>query len=170
MAAKDLKKWLTGAEVMGQWNLRPFELLECLRKGLPVYNKNTLWPYLDDVRHEEISMQLAHPIDIPYHRVGDYSELSSDLANCVFLQEKVELFADEHNLERADPPTQDGREEKQTFPDAEAPIVQEENAFLLQGDYWNIVYRGEKIPPVKNTKEIVEKVFFPERYFLMFCL
>jgi hypothetical protein len=122
MASKVLKKWLTGSEVMSQWNLKAFELLECLRKGLPVYNQNTLWPVIDDADYEKISLQLAHPIDIPHHRVGDYSELSPDLVNCVFLREKVEEFAVENGLKKDIPDAEEGKagqkipsEEYETF-------------------------------------------------------
>lgn len=82
-------RWITPEKLMARWGLESHELLQCVKKGLTVYSKKNLKPFL--IVGIESELQKG-----PFGEFARWEYLDSihdlDISDCIFDPDDVDIF------------------------------------------------------------------------------
>lgn len=95
------EEWLTGKEIMDKWSIKPFELLNWVRKGLVPYSPASLESYKIDpdgfMLISERRRSTSDEFDPNQHQyIRAWKFLFPYISDCIFRQKKVEEFEKRH--------------------------------------------------------------------------
>jgi len=162
-----IRRWILGKDLMEKWQINALDLVDIvLYENLHVYEPDgSLAKY-----EYELAIRASHPNPfMPSHRKEnpsiydliinndaydfelppipippDYIPLAKRIINCVFDSIEVERIERELGIV-----VQDLGKENQTDENGNQTA---ENIFQKQDDFWKIVYQGEQLLPLKDSK------------------
>ena len=102
MSQESKGKWLSGSELLERWNLKDFELIECVTKGLTPYSQKSLRPFeipfinsfceIHEVYRMAKDEHFNLLIDsIRYEHLNDINDLPP-ISDCLFKEGEVDYF------------------------------------------------------------------------------